>query len=202
MTKEEKREKDRQYYLKHSEEIKKRVREYAKENIEKTREWSRKRQMKRRRTIIGRAYHLLQAYNKADENAGRPKGDLTPEWIVENIFSKPCAHCGKEGWKVIGCNRLDNSKPHTKDNVEPCCWECNQKLSVEYNVERQSTPVYQYSLDGELVKVWKSMQEAGRGEFQASCICHCCNGGFFDKKKDKWINTKQHKGYRWSFEPL
>jgi hypothetical protein len=55
------------------------------------------------------------------------KCTLTPEWIVENIFSKPCHYCGKEGWELIGCDRIDNSKPHTPDNVVPCCWECNKK---------------------------------------------------------------------------
>lgn len=78
---------------------------------------------------IGRASSLLSAYNQADMLYNRGKGDLTAKWIVENIFSKPCAHCGKEGWKIIGCNRLDNTKPHSKDNVEPCCRDCNLKLA-------------------------------------------------------------------------
>lgn len=78
---------------------------------------------------IGRACSLLSAYNQADMLYNRGKGDLTAKWIVENIFSKPCAHCGKEGWKIIGCNRLDNTKPHSKDNVEPCCRDCNLKLA-------------------------------------------------------------------------
>lgn len=78
---------------------------------------------------IGRASSLLSAYNQADMLYNRGKGDLTAKWIVENIFSKPCAHCGKEGWKIIGCNRLDNTKPHSKDNVEPCCMDCNLKLA-------------------------------------------------------------------------
>lgn len=72
-----------------------------------------------------RATMLLCEYNRADKRRNRGKGDLTTQWIVDNIFSKPCAHCGKTGWEVIGCNRLDNSKPHTKDNVEPCCRSCN-----------------------------------------------------------------------------
>lgn len=78
---------------------------------------------------IGRASSLLSAYNQADMLYNRGKGDLTAKWIVENIFSKPCAHCGKEGWKIIGCNRLDSTKPHSKDNVEPCCRDCNLKLA-------------------------------------------------------------------------
>ena len=75
-----------------------------------------------------RASSLLTAYRQSDRKNNRGECTLTIDWIIDNIFSKPCAHCGKEGWDVIGCNRLDNSKPHTEDNVEPCCWECNQKL--------------------------------------------------------------------------
>lgn len=77
---------------------------------------------------IVRASRLLSNYNYSDRIRFRGKGDLTTQWIVDNIFTKPCAHCGKIGWEVIGCNRLDNSKPHTKDNVEPCCFPCNNKL--------------------------------------------------------------------------
>lgn len=77
-----------------------------------------------------RAYVLLHEYNAADERNCRGKGDLTTEWIVENIFSQPCPHCGETDWTKIGCNRLDNNKPHTMDNVEPCCKECNSKLNA------------------------------------------------------------------------
>lgn len=82
-------------------------------------------------TAIGRASYLLQAYNQSDRKYNRGKGDLTAKWIYDNILFKPCAHCGKEGWDIIGCNRLDNSKPHTMDNVEPCCLTCNLKCQHE-----------------------------------------------------------------------
>lgn len=44
-----------------------------------------------------RAVRLLTNYKTEDKKANRGKGDLTAQWIVENIFSKPCAHCGKTG---------------------------------------------------------------------------------------------------------
>ena len=80
------------------------------------------------KTPKGRAVYLLNRYKSSDKEHNRGESDLTSQWIVENIFSKPCAHCGISGWEVIGCNRLDNTKPHTKDNVEPCCGKCNRKL--------------------------------------------------------------------------
>lgn len=136
-----------------------------------------------------RATHLLCGYRKQDRKNGFDKViDFDGKWIVENIFTKPCAHCGIEGWNIIGCNRIDNSKPHTKDNVEPCCKHCNISLGA---IENNSKQVYQYTLNGELVKVWNSMADACRNGYQSACICKCCKG-----------QLKTHKGFIWSYNPL
>ena len=49
--------------------------------------------------------------------------NLTPEWTKEYITSKPCIYCNTN--KPTGADRIDNSKGHTKDNVIPCCHNCN-----------------------------------------------------------------------------
>lgn len=147
------------------------------------------------KTPIGRALYLLSRYKRSDKFYNRGIGDLSAKWIVENIFSKPCAHCGKEGWKVIGCNRLDNSKPHTKDNVEPCCKECNHSLNScdMSNYVDQISPT-----DGEVVKTWKSSMDAEReGWFDSTSICRCCDGGYLDKKRGKWHTYNMHHNFLW-----
>lgn len=62
--------------------------------------------------------------------------------------------------------------------------------------------VYQYK-DGELVGEYHSIREAER---KTGCkntnILRCCNGGFFSRQRNKWINVTKVNGYRWSFEPL
>lgn len=128
-----------------------------------------------------------------DKRAKREDGDLTPKWVFENIFTQPCAHCGKTGWDIIGCNRIDNSKPHTMDNVEPCCWECNAKLNGDDLRNRVSIPVYQYTLDGEFVAKYDSATEASLTLFgrQTSHIGDVCRG-----------LRKKAYGYKWSYEPL
>lgn len=168
--------------------------EYREKNIEKLRE----KEKKRSETPIGRAHYLLQAYNQKDKLHRRGKGDLTAQWIVENIFSKPCTHCGKEGWNVIGCNRLNNDLPHTMDNVEPCCKECNDKLQ---NLA-QNKRVYQYTLDGVLVKVWESIKECVENGFARNCVWRACKGEYYCNKRKKMIHTDIYKGYRWSYTPL
>ena len=101
-------------------------------------------------TPYGRANHLLNSYRQSDKKANRGECNLTTVWILENIFTKPCVHCGKEGWDVIGCNRLDNSKPHTMDNVEPCCFDCNRKYKKLY-----ADKLYQYTTKGELINIFE-----------------------------------------------
>ena len=161
---------------------------YNKQWREKNKDYDRQRHLDYIHTPIGRASHLIQHYKIEDKKHNRGDCTLTKEWIVDNIFTKPCAHCGKTGWEVIGCNRLDNSKPHTPDNVEPCCEKCNKKL---YHKE-MSKQVYQYTLDGELIAIWPSAMEVEKElGFCHSKISACCLG-----------KRKTHKGYRWSHYPL
>lgn len=132
-------ERKKKYYNEHKEELIEYTRTYHKNHKESEKvyrlkyyldhkEQKRNQHLEWTKTPIGRATNLLNSYNTNDKKYNRGKGDLTPEWIVENIFTKPCAHCGETDWHKLGCNRLDNSKPHTKDNVEPCCPNCNKKL--------------------------------------------------------------------------
>lgn len=121
------------YQVKNAEALKKRKKEYYENNkeliLKNQKEYKKEYNTKRRKTPIGRASNLISAYNQQDRINNRGRGDLIAKWVVENILFKPCTHCGKEGWEVIGCNRLDNSLPHTMNNVEPCCWSCNSKLA-------------------------------------------------------------------------
>lgn len=142
------------YYSRNRERLLAKQNEYYKNNKEKAKEYYKNNREEKinyqieyneeyKNMPIHRASKLLGAYNAADKRYGRGEGDLTGRWIVENIFSKPCAHCGKDGWNVIGCNRLDNSKPHIMDNVEPCCYECNVKLAaleMKHNEKGQFLP--------------------------------------------------------------
>ena len=134
-------------------------------------------------TPYGRAIQLLTNYRLSDKLKKRGECTLTAEWIVEHIFSQPCAHCGCSDWRKIGCNRLDNNLPHTPDNVEPCCKKCNDELN---NPKKR---VYQYTLDGLLVAIWPSTSECSRNGYDNGAITKCCNG-----------KRKTHMGYRWSYE--
>ena len=82
------------------------------------------------KTQMGRAQRQFQQYKFMDKRNGFDEIiDFDARWIVDNIYTKPCAHCGETDWTKLGCNRLDNTKPHTKDNVESCCFHCNCVLN-------------------------------------------------------------------------
>ena len=117
------REAQKRWREKHKEEYAEYQKQYQQEHKEELAEYMKQYY----KTPMGRAFGLLQGYRSSDKIAGRGECTLTAQWIMDNIFTKKCAHCEKTGWDVIGCNRLDNSLPHTPDNVEPCCGECNFK---------------------------------------------------------------------------
>ena len=61
----------------------------------------------------------------------------------------------------------------------------SQKLK---NHPNESKPVKQLTLDGTLVAIWPSTQEAERNGFKHTHIGQCCNG-----------KRKTHKGYLWAY---
>lgn len=148
--------KNKEYREKNKEKLKEYSKEYRSSNAEKlklykdshkeeTKEYNRQYYLKRRKEIIaskteynktytktkmGRAQRQYQQYKRMDVRNGFDEAiDFDAKWIVDNIYSKTCTHCGESDWHKLGCNRLDNSKPHTIDNVEPCCFHCNCVLN-------------------------------------------------------------------------
>ena len=101
-------------------------------------------------------------------------------------------------------HHIDHNPQNNK--VENLVWmsrEAHDRLHRGEQTEKLSMTVYQYTLDGELVNTWKSAKEASRQtSFAQSHISHCCNGGYFDKNRNKWRSCKTGYGYRWSYTPL
>lgn len=119
-----------EYYQANKEEIAVKKAEYRKANKERIAS----QKAEYYATPMGRATHLFGGYKRLDKKYNRGECTLTAQWIVDNIFSKPCHYCGETDWRKIGCDRIDNSKPHTENNVIPCCTECNAKRGTkEYN---------------------------------------------------------------------
>lgn len=160
--KEKRKEESNAYYENHKEEIKKKLKEKYAENpkpiLERCKQWKEKKPnyMKTYReehkeeiseytkeyskTPIGRAHNLLSSYRANDKKHQRGECTLSSQWIIDNIFnSKKCHYCKREfNWDELGCDRIESSKPHTEDNVVPCCKECNTKKgSMSYEEFKQ-----------------------------------------------------------------
>lgn len=73
--------------------------------------------------VRAKASKMISSYKCKDVKLGVSVCDIDIDWMISNILTKPCEYCG--GTHRIGCDRVDNSKGHTKDNVVPCCIECN-----------------------------------------------------------------------------
>jgi hypothetical protein len=67
--------------------------------------------------------HRVVSYRMFDKKKGFTC-DLTAGWFREHIQYKSCHYCHRTDVRM-GCDRIDNSKGHTKANVVPCCKDCN-----------------------------------------------------------------------------
>lgn len=99
-----------------------------------------------------------------------------------------------------GTNKLSNLRIGThKDNMNNTETKENISRSTK-NHPLLSKQVHQFTLDGELIGVYPSTSEAARQTgFHQWAISACCNGGFFSKNRNKWVNMKKYKGYIWKY---
>ncbi|MBA4311363.1 MAG: hypothetical protein C0417_01915 [Chlorobiaceae bacterium] len=72
--------------------------------------------------VRDKASKMCSAYKFKDKRK-RYEYDLNIEWLIKNILYQRCIYCHSD--IHVGCDRVDNNKGHTKDNVVPCCFICN-----------------------------------------------------------------------------
>lgn len=93
-------------------------------------------------------------------------------------------------------NHKDNDRTNNRvENLEWCDWKYNnnygdhnEKLSQSKINGKCSKKVYQFTLDGKLVREWPSTAECGRNGFISTSVSYCCRG-----------ERKTHRGFKWSY---
>ena len=134
------REYQKKYYAQHKTEFAAYSKKWASKNKESCREGSRKYRLTHHDEILTykkkafhnhkatRAYSLYRAYKRADDLRRNGGCTITKDWILENVYSgQKCSYCGCSEWRELGLDRIDNSLPHTPDNVVVSCTKCNNK---------------------------------------------------------------------------
>lgn len=94
-------------------------------------------------------------------------------------------------------NKLNNtiSNLNLMTHKENNNWGTHNERSAKANTNHQKTSkkVYQYTLDGTLIKEWPSTRECERKGFDHSSVYKCCLGK---------PNYNTYKGYLWSYIPM
>lgn len=141
---------------------------------------------------MNRASYLISNYRKDDIKYGREIPDFDSKWVLENIFSKPCVYCGETDWHLLGCDRIDNSKGHIKDNVVSSCLHCNMTKPKEEEwkkkyAEKRKRPVIRTKPNGEQ-KIYPCSIDCIEDGYSDSCVRKACYG-----------LLKTYMGCKWNF---
>lgn len=182
------KEHEENYRIEHREERLEYSKQYNKDYYEANKEKESERKKQYYNTLIGWTKRIYKHCIAADKKALRigdelPNNYIDEEWIMNEI-QKGCTYkhiCGTTDWRLIGVNRKDNSLPHTKENCEPCCWECNHRL----NAEDLSTPIIEIKDDGTTVE-YGSIRKCFKSHGKSSGLYDAING-----KNDHYYKNSQ-----------
>lgn len=139
--------------------------------------------------IDDKLYHRVNLRNN-----GRSNQKLVHRLVAEAFIPNPL--------KLPQINHKDeNPSNNNVNNLEWCDnkYNCNYGHHNENISKTQSIPVIQYTLSGEKIREWDSSREVEKElGFSNVNILRCCNGGFFSKRRNKFVNVNQAYGYKWT----
>ena len=135
---------------------------------------------------------------------------IDKNWIVDNGFTE-CIYCGETDWRKLGLDRINNSKPHTEDNVVPCCRRCNIIRGNRFTVDEmkeigavirrieerdkkyfinKGKKVASFDIDGNKVKEYPCAKQVQEDGYNPRIVRRAC-----EKNKEGY----RYKGYYWKY---
>ena len=152
------------------------------------------------KTINGVLTEIYSTQRKSSKRRGHPLPSYTKlelkHWLYNNTNFLKVYHA----WVDSGYNtrlkpsvdRLDDYIGYRMDNIRLVTWDENNRRAhsdMKSGINnKKSKRVLQLTLDGDLVKEWYSISDAGRNGYSKVCISGCCNG-----------KNQTHKGFIWKF---
>jgi hypothetical protein len=142
---------NKEYYVEHRDERIEYIKQWKVDNLEYDKQYKKqwyadnpeynKQYMKQWRSTIEGYANMIRYNNlQADRNQGRIRANEDPlpslEEYIELLQQRDYYDGEQYHWSEMGLDRIDNSKPHTLDNVVPC--------STAHNVQRGTMPFEEF----------------------------------------------------------
>jgi len=154
------------------------------------------------RSKNGVASTIYRSQKSSSKQRGHPMPTYSSKELKEWLYSQSKFHELYDTWKAGGyisdlkpsCDRLDDYKPYTLDNLQIVTWRRNYKRvhrDMMNGVNNKTNKaVLQFTLDGELIAEYYSLRKAERctGVGNGS-ISSVCKG-----------NSKTAGGFIWKFK--
>ena len=135
--------------------------------------------------MVANGCDIPEGYEIHHKDGNRQNNSIYNLELMEQSKHRQEHSNGNNNW--LGKKHTEESKNKIRE------YNKGKKLSNETKLKigkKNSKKVAQYTLDGELVKIWDSIIECNKYGFNNQCIIGCC------KQKPHYYT---HKGYIWKY---
>ena len=147
----------------------------------------------------GGGYLIVNLYKNCTKKTSKVHR-LVANAFIPNTNKLPCIN-----------HKDENKENNCVENLEWCTYQYNNTYrnlqqrrvaNTDYkaigrkNAEKQSKQVYQYDLNGKLIKIWESTAECDRNDYSSGNISACCRNCYLKE------GNNVYKGFIWSYKEI